>query len=748
MKNALTKRWMIPLIGLMLLFNSCQSNFDEYYELPSWLNGNAWEVLEGKGNYSLFLEGVDKVGYKALVNGKGVITVMAPSDSAMQVYMKANGYSSIDNWYTQDPQGLSSLITYHLIYYSFDKDMFMDYKPDGVESDKENLEAGLYFKFRTKSRDLTETVTDPISGKTLSLLHKEKFLPVLSENLFITKGIATKYNYEYFYPSTTWSGSDGFMVSNASVNDYAISTDNGYVYTINKVLEPLKTVYSTMAANSNYSDFKSIYDKFINYTYDAQGTADYGNGDSLYLHYFNSLPQIASEWSVNGTNDYKELGPLSKNGFNAFAPSNSALESFFNSFFKPYGYSSLTDLNFTPLNILILSHVNTGSLVFPEEISKGNIIASDGSTVSFNPSNVNAASMCSNGCFYGLNGMITSPYFTSVSGAVLQNPDYKIFMEIIKGSGYLTSLTSQTQDFHFFIPDDNILADYTTIDGKKIQYVNSTPLVYNSDEVQIEGDNVDWESMSTAIKKIISGVCIGAKQIGSLGDEIAYRTLNSFDYVFTNRSKIYSTHAYNTDHLSSSTVGTVSVPTFSKIDETWTNGTAYKMSGEASSPISETRTFKEIFSAGSDAECPTYFKLFHTLFLHSSLAATTPAMSFLQGERYILLVPTDAVVTAGIKAKTIPTSAGPKIDSFFKGYFVSISQSGLSDYLFPGQSKSGTLATYKTNDSGETCNLKYSSTSTGLTFSDGTNTVNAINTFPYVYADCAVYYIDGLLDAE
>ena len=746
MKNILMRRWAISVTCFMLLFLvSCQSELDKYYELPGWLKGNAWEVLEAKGNYTLFLQGVEKVGYKTLVNGKGEMTVMAPTDSAFQVYMKDKGYSSMDEWYSKDPQGLSNLITYHLIYYSFDKDRFMNYKPNGAESDKNNLEAGLYFKFRTKSRDLTETVVDPITGKTIKVLHKEKFLPVLSENIFKTKLIDAKTNYEYFYPQTKWNGTGGFMVSNAPVGEYAVITDNGYVYSLNKVLEPLSTVYNTMQSNSDYSLFSNIYDKFVSYQYDAQGTANYGKGDSLYLHYFTSLPQLASEWSVNGTGDYEQLAPLAKNGFNAFAPSNASLTDFFNNFFKPYGYESITDVNLLPLMILSASHVSTGSLVFPDEIKGGKVLANDGSVVNFDVTSVNTASICSNGCFYGLKGMITSPYFTSVSGAVLQNPNYSIFSKMLASTGFLTSLISQSLNFTLFIPSNATLLNYTHPEGREIRYVNGTPKIYGTDEIEVTGDDVDWMTMKNAMMKGLSGSCIGTKLITSIGDSKIYRTINSFDYVYVNGSKIYSTHAYNTGASSDG------VPSLEKISGDWTNGNTYKQSGDVSSMISEPRTFKTILTTNpADAELPSSYVRFRSLFNLSGLNTTIPAMSFMQGERFIALIPNETAINAGINSKEIPTSPASAVASYVKGYFISVPQSGLTDYLFPGQNTQGTLVTYKIKSDGsyEPCNLTYKSTAAGITISGKTKTVNVTDFFPHIYEDGAAYMIDGLLDVE
>ncbi len=86
-------RWTALFVLMVSVFASCQKEFDKYYELPSWMKGNAWEVLQSEGNYTIFLAGVEKSGFKEMVDGKGILTVMAPDDNAFNLYLDAKGYA-------------------------------------------------------------------------------------------------------------------------------------------------------------------------------------------------------------------------------------------------------------------------------------------------------------------------------------------------------------------------------------------------------------------------------------------------------------------------------------------------------------------------------------------------------------------------------------------------------------------------------------------------------------------------------
>ncbi len=99
-------------------------------------------------------------------------------------------------------------------------------------------------------------------------------------------------------------GDNGFNVSNASVKEYQIITNNGYIYNVDRVLEPLETIYDVFEEEIRLFRFPRFYSQYSTYTYDKDLSADYGNAvgvDSLFLHEHasNGLPNIALEWPTS-----------------------------------------------------------------------------------------------------------------------------------------------------------------------------------------------------------------------------------------------------------------------------------------------------------------------------------------------------------------------------------------------------------------------------------------------------------------
>ncbi|MDR2840775.1 MAG: fasciclin domain-containing protein, partial [Paludibacter sp.] len=344
---------LFSLLFVVSILFGCQSAMDEHYKVPEWLKGSAWQVLDGRGDYTIFLKGVEIAGFRPMMEGKSILTVMAPNDAAFREYLSANGFSDISDMSIDQ---VKKLIGFHLLYYSYNKEKMINFRPEGDQASDESkmINAGMYYKFRSRSQDAPTKVIDS-TGVERTIYHLERFLPVFSYQFFQTKRIDAKANYEFFYPNSTWTGGDGFNVSNATVKEYQIIADNGYIYAIDRVLEPLETIYTVLSKNPNYSVFYGLYDAYTAYLYDATLSTNYGKAagvDSLYLHtHGGDLPPIANEWP---TTSYQNVSALARQSFSIFAPSNAALNDFFQRYWQIGGYSSLIDVDRLAMQYLLL----------------------------------------------------------------------------------------------------------------------------------------------------------------------------------------------------------------------------------------------------------------------------------------------------------------------------------------------------------------------------------------------------------
>lgn len=565
MRNSRFSSTIYWLLFVILLLTSCQDRMGEHYGVPSWLKGNTWETLEDAGNYSIFLKGIELSGFKSMVDGKSILTVMAPNDEAFSSYLSSHGYSDIT---AMDPTDLKKLIGFHLLYYSYNKSKLVNFRPEGdaVTDDQAKVNAGLYYKFRTRSSSSATLETDPSTGNKVTVYHLERFLPVFSYEFFNTKGIDAKYNYEYFYPKSTWTGSDGFNVSNASVTDYEIVANNGYIYDINQVLDPLETIYSVMKSKPNYSEFFNLYDYYSTYVYDQTLSTDYGatvGVDSLYLHEHGNLAPVALEWPVT---NYAAISTLASVGYSVFAPSNTALNNFFNSFWAVGGYQSLNDVDPLIMKYMINQFMYGGSLVFPEQIKKGELNNSYGLAFNFDPDAATDRAMCVNGTFYGLDQINTPPLFASVVGPAFRDVNRTAYFYALSGSGLLNSYVSQQTNFVMLMPTNSqflqagiSLNTYTT--GKVLQrMVDGVWADLSSSDRQ---DIVNMHTVSSQTELKTSGTKV-------------YPTQSSFNYLFVKDGKITSSALFNRS-IDPDFAGTpfVSFHEVTNAGSGWSNGRVY-----------------------------------------------------------------------------------------------------------------------------------------------------------------------------
>lgn len=449
----------IHLFGLLLflaVFASCEDKLGEYYEKPEWLKGNIYQILQEDGKYTIFLKGIDLAGYKQMVNGKSILTVMAPSDSAFQIYLQ-------EKYQTQKIEDLSvdeirKLIGFHIMYYAFSTDKLVNFRPgEGDDATFEELlkNAGLYYKHRTKSMDKITVEWDKTRGDSVKVFHQERFLPVFSTKFFNTKQIDANYNYEYFFPGTNWTGGDsGFNVANASVQEYQVIASNGYVFKVDKVIRPLETIYTELKSKPEYSTFISLYNKYEYYAEEPDLSLQYGNGSKLFQHYHKApLANIACEWPVI---DYSNMTSLSYASYSVFAPNNKAISDFFNNYWKIGGYDSLPQVSSESIEYLLFNCVYSESVVFPEEIQKGRIKNSYGTVVSFDVDKVPAKNriMCVNGALYGLDELAAPTMFTSVTGPAFQYKKYGYFLKMLKASNLTMTLCSDETRYITLMPSN------------------------------------------------------------------------------------------------------------------------------------------------------------------------------------------------------------------------------------------------------------------------------------------------------
>ena len=751
----------MSILLLSVLVVSCSDIADDdHYAPPSWLKGNAWQVLESEGDYSTFLKAIELTGYQPIVNGQSILTVMAPNNEAWQAFLQKEGYSTVEDMFAKDPTQLKKTVGFHLMYYAYDWAKMLNFRPDegdGATEEQKQNGAGLYYKHRTRSADAREQVRGKLNGvdTTVTVYHYERYLPVFSHMMFSSLGVDAKSNYEYFFPGSQWTGgSNGFNVANASVTDQdAVVTDNGYLYHVNQVINPMETIYTTLKNNANYSDFVSLYDTYAELT-EADQETNTTLGKVVYTITHGALPNIACEWPVT---NFRMMSTLERATYTIFAPSNQAIAKFFTNYWKPEGgYHSLSDLDPLILQYFIMqSFANNDTPVFPEDVEKGRVQTAYGTPINIETSKVDDRLFCENGIVYGMNDMEAPAIFSSVVGPAFRDTTYQCFMYALDKSDLVLSLASNKSTFVTLMPSNKQFNQNepqmrlnTTTQGRDLE-------VYSD----VDGN---FANMGAGQARSIVNMhtASNVSQLSTPGTQVV-ETNTAFNYWFVHDGKITTSALFNQqlspDYQDSPFVSFREIPS-EEAGTSWANGRAYaydypQLFAEASGDGLTHR-----LAVGNDRNYEYY--LFAQLLQKAGLVANGGMPSITSDDtRYIVFVPTNDAIRNNIAdipgcsalkiaddntiTGNVSTTNKTLLANYLRNYFVSSLMNTISSYPYPGSTCKGEFLSM----GGEhlTISENAAGLSAGFSADSMVSVVQKYFCLPFAFADGCMHFIDGIL---
>ncbi|MFV0506664.1 MAG: fasciclin domain-containing protein [Bacteroidales bacterium] len=769
--------WIV--LALSIALSSCRDEMEEHYKAPSWSKGSAWETLKSMGDYSTFLECVDLSGLKPILEGKGLSTVMAPNDEAFKAYFNANGISSPSSLTKQE---LIELVGLHIFYYAYDKQDLINFRPlegDGATEEQLVQSAGLFHKFRTRCSFPTTTEYDKDQLKEVTVYHLDAMMPVFSHEMFESKQIDAKASYEYFYPNSTWNADEGFQVGNASVIEYEIPTDNGYIYTIDQVLEPMKTLYEELASRDEFSMYVDFVNRNSYYLYDEHLTSDFGSASNqLYLRYFRGMPYFAIEWYVS---DYRSVLLNMYYSENVFAPKNSAFDSFFTNYWKGTGYEDYEDVkkrNPDAITTLLENTFLSGSsLFFPQDATQSENTSTYGDYFDFDYEGLaqEDRKLCLNGALYGVDKLIVPAMFESVVGPAYKYPDYSYYVSAISRSGLAGILSTDELEYTTIMPSNEQIERYGWILSSE----------FTLQELRDDGyANVSSDNLA----KLVNGNTCSSSVDITAGAYQVFPTNQPWNYWYiTADGKMTFSSSYSQLFYEPSTV--VNYYNLEEIPNgsgSWSNGKTYKYSSDNISmdemliPPAEESSLRYYLAITPDANRPHY--KFAQLMFKAGLTNKTAtdgklAIPFLADDRFVAFIPTNEVIEAAIAEGKIPgVVSDSNVDGFtvtdeiqlaayLKIYFVPLSQNGISSYPYLNSGING--SDYVTMNRGYSLSevdgempqrLKVGITTSGTTIKFGVKgfvpstlvgeeveVLPDYNYYPFAFGDGCAHYINGIL---
>jgi uncharacterized surface protein with fasciclin (FAS1) repeats len=466
---------------LLVLFTlaGCQKKaFDDFYNAPSTLSPAIYQTLQARGNFTNLLACIDKAGYTTTLSTAGYWTMFAPDDAAFKAYFTANNITSVSQ---MSVATCTNIVTYCLVYNAFTTAHLSDYQSPQLTTTTGGYVANQAFKRRTVYHAVTDTTTvmvlnnaqsPNLVGQNIHYVNENrngafvygdfnnKYIPYFTTNNFGNYNL-TAYDYNYFYPNTTYTG---FNVVDGSVVTPNIICENGVIHEVSSVLSPLPSLEKYLGGNAQYSHFKNLYDQFmVTYVKDANSTNLYnvltGSSAPVYVKYYSA----ALAFSPNNENFFKLAdNDAEKDGFTLFAPTNNAFDEYVNRVLLEH-YPSINSLPIGIINDFLNAHM-WPTTVWPSKFATTNnnfgeppryADATTHALHIFDANNdVVDKKFCSNGVFYGTKQVESPNVFSTVYGRVYLDPAYSLTLLGLNASGLKFNITNTFYRYCMFLFTD------------------------------------------------------------------------------------------------------------------------------------------------------------------------------------------------------------------------------------------------------------------------------------------------------
>ena len=455
---------------LLVSFGSCKDITDQYlYKRPSWLEGKLYTQMDSREELSLFVEGVSRTAYKDVLDRSGYFTVFAPTNNAMKAYMTEKGYASVQDIPVEVMEGI---VRFHTLQNGWNIEQLKYFRGRWIDEDQVENYTNLYYKRSTIFEDSARFITYGNAQFTKGVRKKYKIIPsgrkVIPLYYREALELEDKTMDDYAqYIKRSDIGADDICYGYGKVIDREIPAENGFVYTVDRVMEPMKTVRQYLENSDNqekYSKFLSILDEFRYLTPDydatnAQEGADLGRDiDTLYtssyrmssgLLFFNPDQEISLLSSFLGGTSLGKHPSI-------FVPNDAAFNELMDATILADG--NYFNLKGVPLFVkaYLLQSFMSQSAAFDVDLDKG-IVSLDNDSINnevLPVENVAENVICSNGYFVGLNKSYVPDILGSVTGPVVMRPDYTYWMYSMYRTGMLSSLKTRGNEYSVFaVPD-------------------------------------------------------------------------------------------------------------------------------------------------------------------------------------------------------------------------------------------------------------------------------------------------------
>lgn len=433
-------------ILLFILFG-CSERMDRY-EDPEWLGGTNIETLEKAGKYTIFLQLMEKANYRTTIE-KQTSTLFVPDDDAFRAYFQKKGIASVDDL-TEDEA--FELFTLHFLPNSINANHLVYEKMWNRLESAIGEYRSLFFRKITKSYSVPYLEVpryDPTyKDKELYIYTNVKYIPLFSKYYFQDYNGNGEIDYPMMYPDSRWSGLMNWhnavilpppgKENTTDIEDLAVPTGSGFLYYLDRVVEPMPNIDQYLAANQDkYGLFYDLMQRYATYT---QSSVKDKQGRTLYTKGYSNVSNIAAERGPNWQSSQEPAWALDI--YTVFLPDDELLQSYLdNTVLK--SYTSLDEVPDVTMQYILQSQI-TNRLELKSKFTK-QFYNYYGDLSVINADDVEPGFMCSNGVIYKSKRILEPNVFLCVPGKLFFDKNYSTFLSMLTKAGLIATLSGDKE---------------------------------------------------------------------------------------------------------------------------------------------------------------------------------------------------------------------------------------------------------------------------------------------------------------
>lgn len=478
----MTKNKLLTLISLsVLVFWGCQKELDDKYVRPDWLAGKLYTQIKTIPELSTFAELLQVSGYDTIIDVSGSYTVFAPSNDAFKLYFQENSkYKSISDIPKAE---VIKIVKYHLVQNPWSKKQLrtLDYDgwidtlsltrnlPKGYKRETlllgKNQKYGVaWSKYKRQNSTLKRTnVIDTTQTSWTRRVYTDsrKYSPIFFKEYFDIYDLSTN-DYAFYFGRQFENISDIYF-SNGKIVGEGVFAENGFIYVIDRVAEPLKNgveILTDQSKPNSYTSYFNLVNLFAEMDFNEQATnkqpgAEQGlKVDSLFnLRYPQLVFDINSEKTKPPRGVFLDGSVTIRYHHGIVAPTNEALNQLVSQYLA--GGSNWGSLDAAPENIkrIIANSSLSTNPVYLTDVQKG-FLNGEADIIKIDESSIVQKQYGSNCTFIGVNKPIIPRAFSSVTGPVYTRKGFSKAMFAIEKSGLLSALKRRDADYSFYVESD------------------------------------------------------------------------------------------------------------------------------------------------------------------------------------------------------------------------------------------------------------------------------------------------------